>query len=248
MKTGMRFASICLLICAGLPGCKLSQAQRKATATQLAATTTATVTPTLLPTPTSELPVPGGTSVPIRTASILPDNASRVTQRASWGKGTATGVVFSPDGKLVAFASSLGIYLYDAQDLTELRLIETGTWVDSVAFSSDSQTLASGSRDGIISLWRVSDGNLLRTLKGHMGSMVSVAFSPDGQTLASGSDDEIIRLWRISDGSLLRTLEGHLDVVYSVAFSPDGQTLASGSWDNTIRLWQRLGWQPAAYP
>jgi WD40 repeat protein len=103
-------------------------------------------------------------------------------------------------------------------------------------FSPDGATLASGSDDDTVRLWRVSDGRLLRTLEGHTSSVESVAFSPDGETLASGAWQEI-QLWRVSDGRLLRTLEGHTTSVWSVAFSPDGETLASGSWDGTVRLW-----------
>jgi WD40 repeat protein len=120
--------------------------------------------------------------------------------------------------------------------------------VNSVAFSPDGKTLASGagsgllwSNDNTVRLWRVSDGKLLNTLEGHTNWVRSVAFSPDGKTLASGSDDNTVRLWRVSDGKLRRTLEGlegHTNNVMSVAFSPDGKTLASGSVDNTVRLWR----------
>ena len=111
------------------------------------------------------------------------------------------------------------------------------SWVNSVTFSPDGQILASGSEDNTIKLWRVSDGNLIRTLTEHEWSVSSVTFSPDGQILASGSADNTIKLWRVSDGSLIRTLMGHTGVVHSVSFSPDGQILASGSSDNTIKLW-----------
>ena len=108
--------------------------------------------------------------------------------------------------------------------------------VTSMAFSPDRQTLASGSWDTTVRLWRVSDGALLHTLEEHTGFVNSVAFSPDGQILASGSNTTVY-LWRVSDGVLLRTLEGHTEIVNSVAFSPDGQTLASGA-DENVRLWQ----------
>ena len=59
--------------------------------------------------------------------------------------------------------------------------------VNSVSFSPDGRTLASGSYDDTIRLWEVSTGRHLRTLTGHTSLVFSVSFSPDGQTLASGS-------------------------------------------------------------
>ena len=109
--------------------------------------------------------------------------------------------------------------------------------VNSVAFSPDGQTLASGSYDNTIRLWDVATGESLKILTGHTYEVNSVSFSPEGQTLASGSGDNTVRLWDVSTGETLRTLQGHTIFVLSVAFSPDGETLASGSRDRTIRLW-----------
>ena len=116
-------------------------------------------------------------------------------------------------------------------------LAEHESSVNSVAFSPDGNTLASGSYDETIKLWDVATGTLKATLEGHTSWVYRVAFSPDGNTLASGSYDETIKLWDVATGSLKSTLEGHTSWVYSVAFSPDGNTLASGSYDETIKLW-----------
>ena len=110
--------------------------------------------------------------------------------------------------------------------------------VRDIAFAPDGQTLAAGLDDGRVRLWRVRDGQELRTLTGHAIAVYSLAFSRDGQVLASGLADSTVRLWRVSDGQELRTLTGHDAHVASVAFAPDRQTVASGSGDGTVRLWR----------
>ena len=42
------------------------------------------------------------------------------------GRGTANDLTYSPDGKTLAVAASIGIYLYDAETLADLRFIDTG--------------------------------------------------------------------------------------------------------------------------
>ena len=129
------------------------------------------------------------------------------------------------------------IRLWDANTGRHIRTpTEHTACVESVSFSSDGRTLASGSwRE--IHLWDARTGTHLHTLTGHTNWVISVVFSPDGGTLASGDEDGIIRLWEVGNGRHIRTLTGHTDIVWSVAFSPDGRMLASGSSDNTVRLW-----------
>ena len=74
--------------------------------------------------------------------------------------------------------------------------------VNSVMFSSESSTLATGLQNGTIQLWKPRSGELLHTLKG-TDSVNSVAFSPDDKMLASGYDDKNIRLWDVLTGRRL---------------------------------------------
>jgi WD40 repeat protein len=185
--------------------------------------------------PIQSLPVLAGTSVPQPRVPISPDNAQQVVELANRQIGEMTVYSFSPDGKLLVIGTSEGVHLYHADTLKKISRLD---WVSSAAFSSDGGTLASGSTNGIIHLWRVSGGGPLHTLKGHTSMVTTVAFSPDGRMLASGSTDGYIYLFRTSDGTYLWQLEEHFREVHNVAFSPDGTILASGTWDSFVRLWQ----------
>jgi WD40 repeat protein len=81
-------------------------------------------------------------------------------------------------------------YLYCDSEAPVIIFDLTGenvTTVNSVVFSANGQTLASGSQDKTIKLWHPATGKLLRTLTGHIAGVWSVAFSPDGQILASAA-------------------------------------------------------------
>ena len=163
----------------------------------------------------------------------LPEGA-----KARLGKGKTHHIAYSPNGTLLAVASSIGIWIHDAQTGREVDLLTGRTAsVRSVAFSPDGRTLASGNKDDTICLWDMQTRTLRKTLIGHTGAVSNVAFSADGKTLASGSSDSTICLWNMETDTRLKTLTGHTETVLSVGFSADGKTLASASTDNTMRLW-----------
>ena len=117
----------------------------------------------------------------------LPEGA-----KARLGKGTITGnIQYSPDGSLLAVASSIGVWLYDAETHQEINLLAGHTaQVSVVAFSPDGNTLASGSRDGTIRLWNPHTGEHIASARGHTRGVTSIAFSPQLDRLASGSADK----------------------------------------------------------
>ena len=175
---------------------------------------------------------------------ILSDNGNYMQlglpkeAKVRFGKGVSTEIQYSPDGTRFAVASTIGIWLYDADTGQEIALLIGHTKiVNCISFSPDGKTLASGSADNTIRLWDTNTGQHKKTLIGHTNRVNSVSFSPDGKTLASGCGDSTVRLWDVATGMHKQTFKGHTAYLSSVSFSPDGRILASGSADSTICLW-----------
>jgi WD40 repeat protein len=160
-------------------------------------------------------------------------------QRTFVSSAAGRQTVFTPDSSVLAVCSADGVIdLHRVPDGKLVRRIAHPDGATSVAFSADGHWLVSGGYDGTVRIWRVSDGNAVRVLRGHGGTVWSVSFSPDGRRVASAGEDKTIRVWRWSDGAQLMALTGHALNIWRVAFSPDGTLIASSSFDKTIKLWR----------
>ena len=156
------------------------------------------------------------------------------------GKGSIYDLKHSPNGDLIAVASSIGVWIYDAHSGKEIRLLQKHSdWVNSLAFSPNGKILASCGPDGI-HLWDPSAGQYLSTLKSTQ--VTDLVFFSDGRTLVSTSD-KVIRFWNVANGIISKTLTGHTWQILSLAVSPNRKTIVSGSLvsggqqSNGLRWW-----------
>ena len=179
----------------------------------------------------------------------------------------ATAIAYSPDGKILASGGRDNtIRLFDAASGKEIRrlighaprtfsppadpgnpldLLVTATGeggVNSVAFSPDGKTLASGGWDDTVRLWDVQTGKQIRKIDAHKAMVAHVVFSPDGKVLASrGGLDGTVRLWDPLTGTRLQQFTGlsninpwRFNFDLALVISPDGKTVAATARDTLV--------------
>jgi len=109
--------------------------------------------------------------------------------------------------------------------------------VVSIALSSDGTRVLSGSNDGTIRLWDLTNGASIRRLEGHRGQAWAVALSPDGKLALGGGQDGGLALYDVATGKRVRTFDHHPQAVRAAVFTPDGKRALSACYDHLLRLW-----------
>ncbi len=122
------------------------------------------------------------------------------------------------------------------------------TWVRSIAYSPDGNTIATGMDENTVMVWDIRTEERKHTFEHfdeYRSEVHGVAFSPDGSTLATANINKIL-LWDTSTWALKKhTLD--IDSCYTyytdisisaLMYSPDGNTLAHGC-SGTL-LWNPL--------
>ncbi|MDE0396500.1 MAG: sigma-70 family RNA polymerase sigma factor [Candidatus Poribacteria bacterium] len=176
------------------------------------------------------------------------------------GKGLLHDIKYTPDGNRIAIATSIGIWIYDAQTGEALTLLTGHTArVTSLGFPADGRFLASGSFDRTVRLWDIDTGEQTALFAGHRAGIGAIAVSPDGKTVVSGDSTwkGVLILWDVETGEQIKRHTIYTDnlihrfkiwidksrtvpnpnAIEAIAFSPDGETFVSGHRDGTARLW-----------
>ncbi|MBL8155579.1 MAG: WD40 repeat domain-containing protein [Anaerolineae bacterium] len=104
-------------------------------------------------------------------------------------------VSWSPDGSKIALGESIPgttVNKVEVRDASTGTLIATYTgqteYITAVAFSPDSQHLASASADGTIKVWNLATGRQIATYTRPRTVTISIGWSPDGSKIAYASN------------------------------------------------------------
>ena len=96
--------------------------------------------------------------------------------------------------------SENSVRLWNMRDGATKDLVDgnIGSYYTSATFSADGQYVAASHRDGMLRVWHVCTGQLMRRVKAHKDIAFDVGFTPDGMGLVSGGGDNTLKYWDIS--------------------------------------------------
>ncbi|WP_228500090.1 c-type cytochrome domain-containing protein [Thermogemmata fonticola] len=193
--------------------------------------------------------------------------SGRLVRRLRTRSERTYGLVFLPDGKLVAAGGRPGqegdvrayrwdgpgmekggvVYLDGVEDGRVLvkHLFDTEDAVLCVAATGDGKWLAAGGCDRSVRVFDLSRGveqaELVQTVENHADWVLGCALTADGQYLLTASRDKTAKVWDLKARESVVTFPEHQNIVYGVAVKPDGSAGYSVGADRQLRVWNPKG-------
>lgn len=198
-----------------------------------------TLTPTPLPTATATatpfLPAQLGTGLPVRTNRLDVENAGKIKLLASYGRGMPLAAAWSPDGRVLAVASTSGVDLMSAAGGMLPQKVEIGGAARSLAYFSDGSYLVVGNEKGQTLLVNPETLAVERIYGGQRFAVLSVAVSKDGRWLASAAWDRSIHVWDLEQDRLQVQIDSTAGVPQILFF--DADRLFAWSPKDPLKSW-----------
>lgn len=180
---------------------------------------------------------------------ITPGNAAQVVELARFGRGSASGVTWMPDGSRLLVYGAAGVWLYDAADLGAQPGLISGydNEVENAVPSADGTLIVTGTDYGTARVWDLAAGQekLFLDAEGNYGTARAV-ISPDGTRIAMSVGDTLLLRDATTGEILVELKDAHDNTIVNLAYSPDGTLILTGSSDKTARLWEAATLAPVA--
>ncbi|MFF8102868.1 helix-turn-helix domain-containing protein [Streptomyces sp. NPDC016640] len=180
--------------------------------------------------------------------ALLSTQSQPFSGRLSGHRGPVNAVVFAPDNRSLATASSDGtVTLRRLSDRRTTATFAVSGPVRSIAFSPDGRILAATSTRGPVSLWDVTERRRKAVLADSTKGARALSFDPRGRRLAVATAQGTIQLWDTArTPRVTASLRGHRGMVNALDHARDGRTLVSAGADRAVRLWDTDRARPLA--
>jgi WD40 repeat protein len=166
------------------------------------------------------------------------ENGQRIqtfSGRWSLQSRTATALMFSPDGRIVARSTYDGVQLWELATGRTLATLEGA----AVNFSADGQRLVIGKAAGGVPLLHDLATGRDTPLGGGTAGVSDLALTPDERYVVAAMEDGTARLWDLSTGQVVRGFEcPGKGGVSSVSTGARNGVVATGCSDGSAWLWE----------
>jgi WD40 repeat protein len=156
--------------------------------------------------------------------------------------GGAYAVAFSNDAKFALTGGNDGLAVLRSltRDDDTDRILSTGASfpppIAAVTFSPNGEFAVTADFNGVIRLWDVRTGLVVKVIEGPPGLNMA-AFGPDNETIITGGADRTARFWNSKTGQPAGRPLLHEGPVNAVAFSRDGRFAFTADDRGGVRLW-----------
>uniref|UniRef100_A0A8C3Q122 Neutral sphingomyelinase activation associated factor n=1 Tax=Chrysolophus pictus TaxID=9089 RepID=A0A8C3Q122_CHRPC len=118
-----------------------------------------------------------------------------------------------------------------------LAELEHDVSVNTIDLTPSNTILASGTKEGTISVWDVTTATVLHQLPCHSGTVFDAAFSPDSRHLLSAGEDCCFKVIDVQTGMLISSVTADEP---QRCFRWNGNTVLSGSQSGELLTWDLL--------
>jgi WD40 repeat protein/energy-coupling factor transporter ATP-binding protein EcfA2 len=171
------------------------------------------------------------------TLKVWELETGRLVATLAGHQSLVNGVAVSADGRVAVSGSqdsTLRVWDLAQQRQVQVHLLTDNRGeIKAVALTPDARYALCGG--GVLTLWDLSTGEVVRSIDVGGGWVEAVAISHDGRCAVSGEQE--LTAWDLETGQPLRTFNGHTSWVNGIALDPQGARMITGSSDGTLKVW-----------
>lgn len=164
--------------------------------------------------------------------------------------GTTNEVMFTEDNRLMVAAGHGFVKIFDTSNMQEIRHFSgpEGYKFVTADFTPDGKHIAAGGFEGLVFIWNIQSGELVRKMNYRGRKVESLCWHPNGNYLVTSGHGPYLNIFR-SEAIFNKNAKEvpaaaqvfANDGAEYIDFNADGSLLVSAHQDGIIRLWVFMG-------